>query len=139
MKGVLRNSRRGSVIAEASMVLPLLILSVLTCLLVCMFFYDTTLQQCRLHQLLRCEADELTGHTVNLSPPVTDEDLDEDALTVSGHGVFKTVSGKEHIVMIDQGILHSKVSSDIESLWHASDGVTYVRYFTCLKDLREDK
>ena len=122
---------------EASMVLPLLILSVITCLLVSMFFYDTTLRQCQLHQALRCEAADLTGETINLHPPAYDRDSLE--IKVSRQGVFHTVSGKEHTAMIHQGILHSRVSAETQSLWHASDGVAYVRYCTITKKLIDQR
>ena len=115
---------------EASLVFPLLILSVITCLLISMFFYETTLRQCLLHRQLRCAADNLTGCTCNLSADQSGQEnpSGEYALSTSRSGVFHTVSGKEHTEMIHQGILHQKVSEDLESLWHASDGVSYVRY-----------
>lgn len=122
---------------EATMVLPLLILSVITCLLVCMFFYDTTLRQCQLHQALRCEADDLTGRTVNLHRP--EYDAKDYAISASRRGVFQTVSGKEHTDMIHKGILRSRASEDLESLWHAADGVTYVRYCTIVKKASDKK
>ena len=133
-------SRRGSAIVEATMVLPLLILSVITCLLICMFFYDSTISQCQLHQQLRCEADAVTGQTIlpkQTNPP--DRDAANSSITTSRHGIFMTVSGKEHTAMIHQGILHSRVSADVESLWHASDGVSYVRYCTLARDLTQDR
>ena len=120
---------------EASMVLPLLILSVLTCVLISMFFYDTTVQQCLLHRDLRCTAGELTGHTRYTSRP---EGEDRD-LTASRDGVFQVVSGKEHTGMLHKGLLQERVSRDLESLWHASDGVTYVRYCATIKKLNQDK
>ena len=119
------------------MVLPLLILSVLTCLLVCMFFYDTTVRQCQLHQALRCEADDLTGRTLNLHRP--DYDAESYAISASRHGVFQTVSGKEHTDMIHQGILRTRASENLESLWHAADGVSYVRYCTIAKKIKDER
>lgn len=125
------------------MVLPLLIISILTCLFVIMFFYETTLQQCQLHQAMRCAADDLTGHTRNLSSygyGQSEQERQEGTYTLTTYrsGVFETVSGKEHIDMKHQGILRSRVSADLESLWHASDGVDYVRYCAIVKN-HEDK
>lgn len=117
------------------MVLPLLILSVITCLLVSMFFYDTTIRQCQLHLALRQAAGDLTGHTIYPE----ESPWDGDALQLSRAGIFQTVSGKEHTDMIHQGILRSRVSRDLESLWHASDGVTYVRYYTLAKDIADQR
>ncbi len=117
------------------MVFPVLILSVLTCLLVSMFFYDTTLKQCRLHQVLRASAGQLTGHTIWPEPPAADEAV----LQTDRRGVFRVITGREQIDMIHQGILQDRVSTDLESLWHASDGVTYVRYCTIIRELGEDR
>lgn len=108
------------------MVLPLLILALLTCLLITMFFYDTTVKQCRLHQALRAEAGELTGLTHTLQPAADTAA----ALRTGRQGLFQTVSGKEETVMIDQLMLKSRVSDSIEAVWHASDGVSYIRYYT---------
>lgn len=118
---------------EATMVLPLLILSVITCLLICMFFYDTSVRQCQLHQALRCEAGDLTGQTCNLHRP--EYDPSDYSMTTDRHGVFRTISGKEHTAMIHQGILYNRGSADTESLWHASDGVSYIRYCTFTKNI----
>ena len=122
---------------EATMVLPLLILSVITCMLICMFFYDTTIKQCQLHQALRCEAGDLTGRTINLNRP--EYDAAQLSITTTRSGVFRTVTGKEHTEMIHEGILHNRVSEDMESLWHAADGVAYVRYYTLIKEPKQKK
>ena len=128
-------SRRGTAMIEASLVLPLIILSVLTCILIVMFFYDTTISQCQLHEALRCEAGRVTGHTSYLDPP----DTNPDSLTVSRQGLFKVVSGKEHTAMIEKGLLYHRVSAQTESLWHACDGVSYVRYCTLAREITEDR
>ena len=128
-------SRRGTAMIEASLVLPLIVLSVLTCILIVMFFYDTTISQCHLHKALRCEAGSVTGHTSYLDPPV----MDDRQLTVSRQGVFQTVSGKEHTAMMRKELLYQKVSAETESLWHAADGVSYVRYCTLAKDIAENR
>lgn len=120
---------------EASLVLPLVILSVITCLLVSMFFYETTMRQCQLHMGLRWEAGQITGHTVYQESP----EIQNDGFVVSRSGIFRTVSGKEHIDMRHQGLIRSRVSADTESLWHASDGVTYVRHRALAKKLTEAK
>lgn len=137
MRGLLQQSRRGSTMIEATMVLPLLILSVITCVLICMFFYDTTITQCKLHQALRCEAGRVTGQTTNLNPP--HYDAGKLSLTESPLDIIRTVTGKEHTDMIHQGILRNRVSANMESTWYAADGVKYVRYRVIKKTPRQSK
>ena len=48
-------NRRGSYIAEAAIVLPFIILSVITCMLIAMQFYDSVSQQCEKHRTERVE------------------------------------------------------------------------------------
>lgn len=131
----LRRSRRGSTFVEATMVLPLLILSVLTCVLISMFFYDTTIRQCRMHESLRCEAGEITERTTTLTRP----EYDSDELTVSydnvlQDGVFRKVSGTSHTEMLRRLLLFRRGTADLESASHACDGVVYIRYFTLVKN-----
>ncbi|MBQ9016064.1 MAG: hypothetical protein IJ109_08075 [Firmicutes bacterium] len=126
-------SRRGAAMIEAAVVLPLLILSVLTCLLISMFFYDTTQKQCRMHQTLRAQAGELTGriHTLDPAP------ADEISLSTGMQGLFQTVTGKEETAMIDSIMLKTRVSESTEALWHASDGVSFIRYHTLSRKMKD--
>ena len=128
-------SRSGSTMVEAAVVLPLLILSVLTCLLISMFFYDTTVKQCQLHQALRDQAGELTGltHTLQTAPQ------GDPVLETGRRGLFQTVTGKEETVMIDHLLLRTRVSDSTEAIWHASDGVSYVRYHTLARKIKETR
>lgn len=125
--------RRGSTMVEAAVVLPLLILSLLTCLLICMFFYDTTVKQCQMHQALRAEAGELTGLTHTLQPAAASDAV----LSTGRQGLFQIVSGKETTTMIDQLLLKSRVSESTEAIWHATDGVSYVRYHMLARKIND--
>ena len=46
---MISNSKRGSYIAEASIVLPMVVLAVITVMLIVMFFYSQVTEQSRLH------------------------------------------------------------------------------------------
>ena len=41
--------------------------------------------------------------------------------------------------MIEKGLLYHRVSAQTESLWHACDGVSYVRYCTLAREITEDR
>ena len=127
-------SRRGSAMAEAAMVLPLLILSVLTCLLVSMFFYDTTLRQCEQHQQLRSASDDLTGCTVRLNW----SSRPDNEITAARRGVFPVVTSAYRSRMLARGLLRTRPSSETESRWHACEPAGYVRLLTLGKGLASD-
>ena len=46
-------NRQGSHMAEAAVVLPIVILAVITLVLIIMFFYQQSIQQSRMHMVLR--------------------------------------------------------------------------------------
>ena len=120
---------------EAAVVFPLIILTLITCMLICMFFYSRTVEQSRLHILLRQEAGEISGHTEYMDPPAkTGIDLER-----RRKGLFYVVSGKEHIAMKSKGMLRGRTDRSIEGLWTAADGVSYVRHCTLVKDLVDMK
>ena len=127
-------SRRGSAMAEAAMVLPLFILSVLTCLLVSMFFCDTTIRQCEQHQQLRSASDDLTGCTVRLNW----SSRPDNEITAARRGVFPVVTSAYGSRMPARGLLRMRPSSVTESRWHACDGAEYVRLIMLGKGLVND-
>ncbi len=128
-------NRRGSTMVEAAVVFPLVILTVITCILICMFCYDQTAEQCRMHMAMRAQAGELTGRTVCLR----DIGPWEGQLSPGRSGIFRTINGKERIIMKNQGIVSERISGDLESLWHASDGVSYIRHCTLAKKLTDTR
>ncbi|MBQ6401527.1 MAG: hypothetical protein IJI20_04490 [Firmicutes bacterium] len=123
-------NRRGGVTMEAALVLPMVILTVITCILICTFFYTLTAEQSRMHMALRQNAGALTGHTAYPEGEIKWEGQIE----TQKKGIFKTVRGKERVPMKTRGILAHRVERDMESLWTASDGVLYVRYCTLISE-----
>ena len=63
MRVKISNNKRGSYIVEAAIVLPMVILSVITVVLIVMFFYSQVTEQSRMHITLRGEAGAATGRT----------------------------------------------------------------------------
>ena len=127
--------RRGGTTAEAAVVFPLVILTVITCILVCIFCYQQTAEQCRMHLAMRAQAGAVTERTVCLQT----DDSWSGQLTVGRSGIFRTVKGKEQIMMRDQGLISGRVSGELESLWHVSDGVSFIRYCTLTKKLTDTR
>lgn len=128
--------RRGTVMVEAAVVFPLVILTVVTCILICLFFYTETIEQSKMHMVLRNEAGALTERSQRLKP--------DPARSWAGstererRGIFHRVRGKEQVIMKSKGILARRIDANLESLWTASDGVLYVRYCTLTKRLGEE-
>lgn len=120
---VVIRSRRGSSTAEAAMILPLLILSVLTCLLVAMFFYESASVRFQAHLQLRAAADDLTGCTFDLNR----REYQGTEPEVRSGGAFRVVSTQTRTVMLHRLLLRRSPAEDAGSCWHASDGPGYVR------------
>lgn len=127
--------RRGSTMVEAAVVFPLVIISVITCILICIFFYSQTIEQSILHIAMRQMAGEVSGRTEYGD---TAHDHDE-KLSKERAGLFYRIRGKEHVKMKKKGLISGRTEQSIESLWTASDGVTYVRYCTLASNVTEDR
>lgn len=146
--------KKGTTIVEAAVVFPLVILTVITCVLVCMFFYSQTISQSALHIEMRDYAGQISGHTVytgsgagsHLSGSGSGSHLsgsgsfegNRASITKEKRGLFYIVRGKENVSMKNKGILSGRTDQTIESIWTASDGVGYVRYCTFGKSVAED-
>ena len=107
-RGSYFSSRRGSYIAEAAVVLPFVILAVITVVLIIMFFYASSLSQCRMHMALRCEAGLISekctsyaGDGTALSPDA----IWDGHITSSGLAAAKRVTGSADVSMVSRGLL----------------------------------
>lgn len=130
----LKNEKKGSTTVEAAIVFPLVILTMITCMLICMFFYSQTIEQSRLHIILRQNAGEISGHT-EYAESISEEKV---TLSIERKGLFRVVTGKEKMTMDRYGLLEDRTNQTIRSLWTASDGVSYVRYCTLARNVAED-
>ncbi len=121
------NSKKGSYIMEAAIVLPVIILTVITVILVLMFFYSQALSQSRMHLEMRAEAGRVTGKTIYRYDSYGREQnvgelYSEESLTGS------KVYGKKYVMMQHRGILEKKGVFIIQGTCHGTDGAKYVRY-----------
>ena len=101
-------NRRGSYIAEAAVVLPFVILAVITVVLIIMFFYTSSLSQCRMHMALRCEAGLITEKCTSYADDGTALSTDElwdGRITSSGLPAAKRVAAAGDVSMVSRGLL----------------------------------
>ncbi len=101
-------SRRGSYIAEAAVVLPFVIMAVITTVLIIMFFYESSLSECRMHMALRCEAGQISEKCTTYSDDghvLSSGDLWDGSITSSGVAPAKRVSGSADVAMVSRGLL----------------------------------
>lgn len=127
-------SRRGSTIAEAAVVMPFVILSVITVVLIIMFFYSQISQQCSMHTALRAEAGNVTGKTMILHDVSSDAELYTRKKAFGG-----VVSGKQYVIMGNKLLLHKKGACLVDDHAYAADGAEYVRYCRLIKSVGEDE
>ena len=102
-------SRSGSYIAEAAVVLPFVILAVITTVLIIMFFYESSVSECRMHMALRCEAGLISEKCTSYSDEGTalsPENIWDGSITSSGVSPAKRVSGTADVAMVSRGLLH---------------------------------
>ena len=121
--------RRGSYIAEAAVVLPFVILAVITTVLIIMFFYASSVSECRMHMALRCEAGLLTEKLTTYSDEGTilaPEDLWDGTITSSGLAA-KRVSGSDEVSMVSRGLLSHIGKRQITGELRAVDPVSLLR------------
>lgn len=114
--------------------LPVIIFTVITAVLIIMFFYSQMTERSKLHTALRSEAGLMTEQTVYADPSLLPDDTDaeiyqDDSLT--GGQIY----GKKYLIMSHKGILKEKGVFIIEGRCYAVDGPEYVRYCTLIKGL----
>lgn len=114
-------SKRGSYIAEAAVVLPSVILSVITVILILLLFYETSVSQSRMHMHLRSEAAVLSRRMT------CNENAWDGSCTVERDGVFRNVKGCGRVAMTHGGLLKEKGIITVKGSWYAADGVAFKR------------
>jgi len=119
---------------EASLVLPVIILTVITAVLIIMFFYSQMTERSRLHTALRSEAGLMSEQTVYAEPALLPDDTDAEIYqddSLAGGQIY----GKKYLIMSHQGILEKKGVFIIEGRCYAIDGPEYVRYCMLVKGI----
>lgn len=114
-------SRSGSYIAEAALVLPVIILAVITVILVLMFFYEQSFDQSMMHIYLRSEAGAVTERLTCSSSDWNG------TCTTEKKGVFKNIEGQNMLTMLHRGLLNRNGHAYNNGSWHAADGVAFRR------------
>ena len=123
-------SRRGSYIAEAAVVLPFVILAVITTVLIIMFFYQSSVSECRMHMALRCEAGLVTEKCsayADDGSALSPEDLWDGSITSSGISAAKRVSGTAEVSMVSRGLLSKVGRREITGSLRATDPAALLR------------
>lgn len=123
-------SRRGSYIAEAAAVLPFVILSVITTVLIIMFFYTSSVSESRMHAALRCEAGLITGKSSVVSEEgcvLSPEDLWDGSISSSGAVTSKRVVGSKSVSMVSGGLLSRLGRRELTCELRAVDPVRSLR------------
>lgn len=110
--------------------LPFVILSVITVVLIIMFFYESSLAESRMHMALRCEAGLITGkcQTYSENAAVLSSDaLWNGSITTSGVSPAKRVFGNGEVRMVSRGLLSGIGVREITGDLRAVDPVKLLR------------
>ena len=121
-------SKRGSYIMEASVVLPVIILAVVTSVLVIMFFCSQMTDRSRMHIELRSEAGEITKKTYYQHKKNLDGEIYKEK-----KGSYGEIYGKKYLIMENKGLLDKKGIFVVEDKCCFVDATQYVRYCNIVK------
>lgn len=108
--------------AEAAVVLPIIVLVTITVVLIVLFFYEESVMQSRMHMTLRAEAGAVSGRTLCAAG-----ENSHASITVSGV-LSKKVSGSQHLHMRNTGILKRRGTFQIDGQVYVADGVFFARW-----------
>lgn len=140
----MKNSRKGSYIVEAAIVLPMVILAVITLVLIIMFFYSQVTERSAMHIALRHGAGEAAGKTVYTGVEedggkgdLTDE---SDTDVYVDRGIVESEAyGKRYLMLENRGLLEKRSPFIIEGKCVAVDGAAYIRYRNVIKVTGDEK
>ncbi len=129
-----KNSKKGSYIMEASLVLPILIFAVITAVLIIMFFYSQMTQRSQMHIALRQEAGIRT-ETMKSGRSI---EWDGEIYTKKG-AAGVTVTGKKYLLMEHKGILSKKGAFVVKGSCSGVDAAQYVRYCSFVRGIKNEQ
>ena len=123
-------SRRGSYILEAAIVMPVIMLSVITAVLIIMFFYRQMSEQCMMHRTLIDEASfALRGEGFSDDPQMWDG-----SIYTEGSVFTKDINAEKRLDMGEYGILERSGEFLLEDRYIVVDGTGLVRYCSIMKE-----
>ncbi len=129
-------NKKGSYIIEAAIVLPVIMLTVITSVLIIMFFYTQMTEQCRLHEVLRAEAGRVTDKTIYLSGEM--QDIEDTSIHIDKKAIGGEVTGKKYLVMEHKGIINKRGTFTLEGHSYAVDGTSYVRASSIIRGKKNE-
>ena len=139
----MKNSRKGSYIVEAAIVLPMVILAVITIVLIIMFFYSQVTERSAMHIALRHGAGEAAGKTVYTGDEAgsgrSGGKSDESDVYVDRGIVESEAYGKRYLMLENRGLLEKRSPFIIEGKCVAVDGAAYIRYRNVIKVTGDEK
>lgn len=127
-------SKKGSYIMEAAIVLPMIVMTVITVVLIIMFFYSQVTERSRMHVAMRHEAGAATGKAAYTDESKACEAELYSEKTITGSRVY----GKRYLMMDHKGILERKGISVLEGSCSGADGAGYVRYHSFVKGMKNE-
>lgn len=119
---------------EASVVLPMIILAVITAVLVIMFFFSQMSERSRMHIELRKESGRAAESTAYLHQSAWEGEIYTEKKGVGGE-----VYGKKYLIMEHSGLLSKKGTFIIEDRCFYINAAQYVRYCNVVKGMGNEQ
>lgn len=115
-------SRQGTYLIEAAVVLPVIVLTVITVILIVMYCYDGSVSQSRLHRALRYEAAMTAGNVKDYAFEQDRAGLEEEIYFEHGR---RQISASKNISMLHEGILYDRGGRTLTASVHITNSVKY--------------
>lgn len=122
---------------EAAIVMPIMIFTVITVVLIVMFFYSQMTERSKMHRYIRAEAGFATGTTTYVGSN-SGSDIDAEIYTdkkLTGSEVY----GKKYLVMKYKGVLDKKGIFVVEGRCTGADAPNYVRYHNIANGRKDEQ
>jgi len=112
------SSKKGTYLIEAAVVFPIVIFTLLTLIMIVIYFYDCSATQSDMHMFLRQEAGTVSGKTICYS-----YDAGNDFYI---HQERRRISASKDVYMRRHGILYRKGMRIISGSIYITNGPKYV-------------
>lgn len=127
-------NQKGSTIVEASLVFPIIILSIMAMIAILMFLFEEAAAQAELHLVIRTEAGRQTGtfHGSSGSSTVS--------VGRGFYGIHSVMNGKSSVTFEEIEILPLPVHKSLVAYQHLIDERKYARYidFFTMKEKKDE-
>ncbi len=111
--------------------MPIVVLSIITIIVILIFFYEESVLTSKLHRVIRCEAGLVSEKTIYYDEMdnrvISTSDQKEFNIESQGGIPFRKIYGKGSIALRYKGLVREETSSTVTGEWYAVSGSKFKR------------